>query len=56
MYNAGPGKPNDDSAGTGTRMILLDRNQQHEVQVATCTDLSCGSTGAWSASAYAYSR
>ena len=56
MYNAGPDKPNDNSAGTGTRMILLDRNQQHEVQVATCTDLSCASTGAWSSSAYAYSR
>ena len=56
MYNAGPDKPNDNSAGTGTRIILLDRNQQHEVQVATCTDLSCASTGAWSSSAYAYSR
>ena len=29
---------------------------QHEVQVATCTDQSCGAIGAWSASSYAYSR
>ena len=56
MYNAGPGKPNDDIAGTSRRISLLDQNQQHEVQVATCTDQSCGAIGAWSASSYAYSR
>ena len=56
MYNAGPRKPNDDIAGTSRRVSLLDPNQQHEVQVATCTDQSCASTGAWSASRYAYSR
>ena len=56
MYNAGPGKLNDDIAGTSRRISLLDQNQQHEVQVATCTDQSCGTIGAWSASSYAYSR
>ena len=56
MYNAGPGKHNDDIAGTSRRISLLDQNQQHEVQVATCTDQSCGTIGAWSASSYAYSR
>ena len=56
MYNAGPGKPNDDIAGASRRISLLDRNQQHEVQVAACTGQSCDATGAWSSSRYIYSR
>ena len=56
MYNASPGKPNDDIAGASRRISLLDQNQQHEIQVATCTDQSCDATGDWSSSRYAYSR
>ena len=56
MYNAGPGKPNDDIAGASKRISLLDRNQQHEVQVATCTDQSCAAAGTWSSSRYLTSR
>ena len=33
-----------------------DSNQRYEVQVATWTDTSCGSTGPWSASQYATAR
>ena len=55
MYNAGPGAPNDNVPGNRSRIDLLERNERHEVQVATCTDTSCDATGPWSASEYATS-
>ena len=56
MFNSGPGKPNDNIASTHKGFGFLKNSVQHEVQVATCTDQSCDSAGAWSPSRYAYSR
>ena len=56
MFNAGPGKPNDNIAPARKGFGFLESGIQHEVQVATCTDQSCDATGAWSTSRYAYSR
>ena len=56
MFNSGPGKPNDNIAPARRGFGFLESSVQHEVQVATCTDQSCGATGAWSSSRYAYSR
>ena len=56
MFNAGPGKPNDNIAPARKGFGFLESGVRHEVQVATCTDQSCESAGAWSPSRYAYSR
>ena len=56
MFNAGPGKPNDNIAPAKRGFGFLESGVRHEVQVATCTDQSCDATGAWSSSRYAYSR
>ena len=56
MFNAGPGKPNDNIAPARKGFGFLESGVRHEVQVATCTDQSCDSAGAWSPSRYAYSR
>ena len=56
MFNSGPGKLNDNIAPAKRGFGFLESGIRHEVQVATCTDQSCASAGAWSASRYAYSR
>ena len=56
MFNSGPGKPNDNIAPARTGFGFLESGVQHEVQVATCTDQSCDSAGAWSPSRYATSK
>ena len=56
MFNAGPGKPNDNIAPARKGFGFLESGVRHEVQVATCTDQSCDNAGDWSASRYAYSR
>ena len=57
MFNAaGPLKPNDNIAPARKGFGFLESGVRHEVQVATCTDQSCASAGAWSSSRYAYSR
>ena len=56
MFNSGPGKPNDNIAPARKGFGFLESGVRHEVQVATCTDQSCESAGAWSPSRYAYSR
>ena len=57
MFNAaGPLKPNDNIAPARKGFGFLESGVRHEVQVATCTDQSCASAGAWSSSGYAYSR
>ena len=56
MFNAGPGKPNDNIAPARKGFGFLESGVRHEVQVATCNDQSCDNTGAWSSSRYAYAR
>ena len=56
MFNAGPGKPNDNIAPARKGFGFLESGIQHEIQVATCTDQSCDNAGDWSSSRYAYSR
>ena len=56
MFNAGPGKPNDNIAPARKGFGFLESGVRHEVQVATCTDQSCDNTGAWSASRYTYAK
>ena len=56
MFNSGPDKPNDNIAPAKRGFGFLESGIRHEVQVATCTDQLCSSTGAWSSSRYAYSR
>ena len=56
MFNSGPGKLNDNIAPAKRGFGFLESGIRHEVQVATCTDQSCASAGAWSSSRYAYSR
>ena len=56
MHNAEPGAPNYNGARPKIGIKLLDSNERYEVQVATCTDTSCDTTGLWSASSYATSR
>ena len=56
MFNAGPGKPNDNIAPARKGFGFLESGVRHEVQVATCTDQSCDNTGAWSTSRYTYAR
>ena len=53
MHNAEPGAPNYNGARPKIGIQNLDHNERYEVQVASCTDTSCDSTGSWSASEYA---
>ena len=55
MHNAGPGARNYNLARAKSSIVKLDSNERYEVQVATCTDTSCDTTGPWSASQYATS-
>ena len=48
MFNAGPGKPNDNIAPARKGFGFLESGVRHEVQVATCTDQSCDNAGDWS--------
>ena len=56
MFNSGPGKPHDNIAPARKGFGFLESGVRHEIQVATCTDQSCASAGAWSSSRYAYAR
>ena len=56
MHDAEPGPQPQRPPPQRISIQKLEENQRYEVQVATCTDTSCGSTGPWSASQYATAR